>query len=173
MRFLRNQKYMGSKLQVENFFFHIEYCEYQNSSNLNLLMNKLSIGEFDLPTILHSLVESRKEHIHSGSLTQNPVIYPLYASCFTCNDHSKRIKCAEIISARLNIFFKVLCCVDKVHLKRRKPFKTYATINLYSSDQTCWYHLNADICKQKRDAHFYPQCFSHSIWPKQFPFVCL
>ena len=34
------------------------------------------------------------------------------------------------------------------------------------------YYLNSNICKQKRDAHFYSQCLSYPIWHKQFPFVC-
>lgn len=98
---------------------------------LILLKNTQSLGEFGLPTLLHSVVEPREKHICSGSVTQNSVIYPLRSSCFTCNDNSKRIKCAAgIVSARLNVLLQVLCSVDKVHLKRmRKYFKICTAIN--------------------------------------------
>lgn len=62
--------------------------------------------------------------IHSGCHTENPVLYPLYSFYLSYYDNSKKIKCAEIRTTKVNILFKVLCCVDKVHLKRmRKSLK--------------------------------------------------
>lgn len=69
----------------------------------------------------------------SGSQTQNPVLYPLCSSCFAYNDNSKRIKSAETVSTRFNIWLKVLHCVDKVHLKKmRKSLKVVQSSILYS-----------------------------------------
>lgn len=51
----------------------------------------------------------------SGSKSSDlSTVFPL----LTCSDHSERTRGAEIVSARLPILHQVLCCADKVHLKR-------------------------------------------------------
>lgn len=62
--------------------------------------------------------------------SSEPSTLLLYSSCFAWNNNSQKIKCTMVVSAKVNILFKVFCCVDKVHLKNNeKTFKSGASIN--------------------------------------------